>query len=192
MLGKASRRNIVRMLASIAIGLAGGAMPYLSALAGEPGDDALKRRFDHLSRNGNSNCSPQFLESIATMPPTALLQGSCCSQMDEHRYIEQVKGLRRFKEVSMIPADPYDIPAGLAQKLIPYYELELNETEQAAYDYAMANSNEQGPCCCRCWRWHVYGGLAKHLIRERDFTGEQVADVWDLSDGCGGEDHVHS
>jgi hypothetical protein len=28
--------------------------------------------------------------------------------------------------------------------------------------------------------------LAKHLIRDRQFTGDQIARIWDLSDGCGG------
>ena len=33
---------------------------------------------------------------------------------------------------------------------------------------------------------------AKHLIRDRGFSGEQIAKIWDLSDGCGGEEgHVH-
>ncbi len=92
----------------------------------------------------------------------------------------------------MIPPDPYDIPAGLAQKLMPFYEVELNGAEHAVYDYAMENSNEQAPCCCQCWRWRLYGGLAKFLICEHGFTGKQVAKIWDLSDGCGGSgEHVH-
>jgi hypothetical protein len=62
----------------------------------------------------------------------------------------------------------------------------LTPAQQAAYDYAMQHSEEHGPCCCHCWRWHVYGGLAKVLIREREFTGEQVTEIWNLSDGCGG------
>jgi hypothetical protein len=75
---------------------------------------------------------------------------------------------------------------------MPYYALELSSAEQAAWHYAMANSNEGGPCCCRCWRWVVYGGLAKLLIREHGFTGDEIATIWDLSDGCGGAgDHVH-
>lgn len=185
------RRKIVGALAAF-VGLAAGLIYHNPAFAEETDDEALKRRFDYLSGNGNSNCSRAFLESIASMPPTARLQGSCCGQMDEHRYLEQLKGLRKFSSVSMIPADPYDIPAGLAQQLIPYYELELEATEQVVYDYAMANSGEQGPCCCQCWRWQVYGGLAKYLIREHGFTGEQIARVWDLSDGCGGSgDHAH-
>lgn len=119
-----TRRRMVGALALV-VGLAAGLIPYNSVFAEDSDDVALKRRFDYLSMNGNSNCSREFLESIVSMPPTARLQGSCCSQMDEHRYVEQVKGLRRFSGVSMIPADPYDIAAGLAQRLIPYYELEL-------------------------------------------------------------------
>jgi hypothetical protein len=29
------------------------------------------------------------------------------------------------------------------------------------------------------------------LIREHGFSGQQIARIWDLSDGCGGENHVH-
>lgn len=160
--------------------------------AAETGDDTLMSRFEHLSQNGNSNCSAEFLNSIAVMPAVARLKGSCCSPMDAHRYVEQVEGLKKHQHISAIPSDPYDIPAGLAQRLLPYYELDLSAAEQAAYDFAMANSDEQGPCCCGCWRWKVYGGLAKLLIREHGFSGGQIAEVWDLSDGCGGgEDHNH-
>jgi hypothetical protein len=186
------RRKLIGAMIAIAAGFGVGMFSQSGLAAEEPGDEALKEHFEYLSENGNSNCSRQFMESIATMPPTKRLQGSCCSPMDEHRYIEQVKGLRSYKEIANIPTDPYDIPAGLAQKAMSFYSAELTEKEQAAYDYAMENSDEKGPCCCQCWRWHVYGGLAKYLIRERDFTGEQVAKIWDLSDGCGGSgEHVH-
>jgi hypothetical protein len=186
------RRTIIGSMIVALIGVGTGLLPRLSLAAEEAGDAALKQHFKYLSENGNSNCSREFMDSIATMPVTTQLQGSCCSPMDEHRYIEQVKGLRKYKEISMVPADPYDISAGIAQKLLPQYSVKLTAQEQAAYDYAMDNSDEKGPCCCQCWRWHVYGGLAKYLIREHGFTGEQVAKVWDLSDGCGGSgDHVH-
>ncbi len=125
------------------------------------------------------------------MPDDARLQGSCCSPMNMHRYSEQVKGLIKYKNIKEIPPDPYDIDAKLAKRFVKYYDLELTSDEQAKYDYAMQNSMEKGPCCCKCWRWYVYGGLAKFLIREKDFSGEQITEVWNLSDGCGGEgDHV--
>ncbi|PAQ05060.1 hypothetical protein [Mesorhizobium temperatum] len=154
------------------------------AIAAE--DPELVRRFKDLSQNGNSTCSAKFTESIATLPSTARITGSCCSPMEMKRYVEQVNGLTKYRDIAMIPSDPYDIPAGVAQKVMPYYDLKLTAAEQQAYDYAMANSDEKGPCCCQCWRWEVYGGLAKFLIREHGFTGEKVVDVWDLSDGCGG------
>ena len=111
--------------------------------------------------------------------------------MNLHRYIEQVEGLKKYKDVKEIPSDPYDIEAGLAKKLQAYYDTELTSDEQKAYDYAMANSMEKGPCCCKCWRWYVYGGLGKYLIKNYKFTGEQVTEVWNLSDGCGGAgDHA--
>jgi hypothetical protein len=49
----------------------------------------------------------------------------------------------------------------------------------------------QGSCCCQCWRWRVCGGLDKFLIREHRFTGEQLVEVWNLSDGCGGVEENH-
>lgn len=127
------------------------------------------------------------------MPAGARLQGSCCASMDAHRYVEQIKTLRKYSAVPEIPSDPYDVPADLAHKLMPYYERTLNANEQQAYDYAMGNSDEMGPCCCQYWRWHVYGGLGKYLIRERGFDGPRVVDVWNLSSGCGGgAEHHHS
>ncbi len=155
------------------------------------GAEDLRARFDYLSANGNSNCSRQFMEKIRTLPAEARLQGSCCSPMDFHRYGEQIEGLKAFAAIDVIPPDPYDIAAPLAARLMQFYDVTLTPAQQAAYDYATQNSNERGPCCCRCWRWVVYGGLAKHLIRDRGFTGEQIARIWDLSDGCGGTSHVH-
>ena len=130
------------------------------------------------------------------MPDDARLQGSCCSPMSTHRYSEQVEGLKKFKTVAgqnidKIPDDPYDIEAGFAKELMSYYDMELTPEEQKVYDYAMQNSNEKGPCCCKCWRWYVYGGLGKYLIKNHGFTGEQVTQVWNLSDGCGGDNEHH-
>jgi hypothetical protein len=157
---------------------------------------ALAAKFKDLSQNGNSSCSGGFKESIADMPDGERLKGSCCSPMSIHRYSEQVEGLEKFKsvprqDIELIPDDPYDIRAGHATELIGYYDLELTPEEQEAYDYAMLNSNEKGPCCCKCWRWYVYGGLGKYLIKNHNFTGEQLTELWNLSDGCGGDSEHH-
>jgi hypothetical protein len=47
----------------------------------------------------------------------------------------------------------------------------------------MRHSDRKSPSYCHCWPWKV-GGLAKYLIRERQFSGEQTVEVWNLSDGC--------
>jgi len=158
---------------------------------------ALAAKFADLSQSGNSSCSATFKESILAMSDDARLKGSCCSPMSIHRYAEQVEGLQKFKSnpsqnIAEIPDDPYDIEVGLAKRLISYYDIELTPDEQAAYDYAMLNSSEKGPCCCKCWRWYVYGGLGKYLIKNHGFTGEQITELWNLSDGCGGDnEHQH-
>lgn len=151
-------------------------------------DSAIQAEFEILSKSGNSSCSNGFKDSIADMPDTSRLQGSCCSPMDFNRYKSQIEGLKKYKNVPEIPSNPYNIEAGLAKKLMAYYDMELTTDDQKEYDYAMQNSNEKGPCCCKCWRWYVYGGLAKELIKKYKFTGPQITEIWNLSDGCGGSD----
>lgn len=177
-----SRRQTLAMLAVIATGL-----PAADASANDATMGDLAARFAYLSKHGNSSCSLSFMNSIAKMPASARLQGSCCSPMALQRYIRQVHGLRKYAKVKEIPPDPYDIEAGLAQKMMAAYDVKLHGTQQAAYAFAMRHSAEKGPCCCKCWRWQAYGGLAKLLIRDHGFTGRQVTEVWNLSDGCGGD-----
>lgn len=154
-------------------------------------DSVLAAKFEQLSQNGNSACSGAFTESISTMADNARIQGSCCSPMNLHRYGEQIEGLKKYGNIPEIPSDPYDIDSGLAAKMMAHYDDQLSPDEQQAYDYAMENSHEKGPCCCKCWHWFVYGGLGKYLIKNYGFTGEQVVEIWNLSDGCGGAgDHA--
>ncbi|HJU19245.1 MAG TPA: hypothetical protein VJ770_22555 [Stellaceae bacterium] len=179
------KRGLITVFALLAIIVAGPSLAAPAVTASAAGKD-LKARFAYLSTHGNSNCSQSFMDSIASMPPGARLQGSCCNPMVLQRYIKQVEGLKRYANVPEIPPDPYNIEAGLARKMMAAYDVKLTPKQQAAYAYAMQHSEEKGPCCCKCWRWHAYGGLAKLLIRSRGFTGPQVTEVWNLSDGCGG------
>ena len=178
-------RGFVRALAILAAVAAGPAWAG-GAAKGPAAGASLDARFAYLSKDGNSNCSQSFMDSIAAMPAGARLQGSCCSPMVLQRYKKQIAGLKKFANVKEIPLDPYDIDAAQAKPMLAAYSIKLNGAQQAAYDYAMKHSAEKGPCCCKCWRWHAYGGLAKMLIRDRHFTGPQITQVWNLSDGCGG------
>lgn len=180
------RISLLKLVATLAIVVA-ASLSSASAATNGAATGELKARFTYLSTHGNSNCSASFMESIAKMPPMARLQGSCCSPMVLDRYIEQVRGLSKYAKVRVIPHDPYDIDAGRAQTMMAAYSIKLSEGQQAAYTFAMHHSEEKGPCCCKCWRWRAYGGLAKLLIRDHGFTGPQVTEVWDLSNGCGGK-----
>ena len=179
--------TVATILIAVAFVFSQGGAPALS-----PPETALAAQFDYLSNNGNSSCSTSFAESIDSMDRGSRLQGSCCSPMNMHRYVEQVEGLKKYADIKEIPPDPYDIDAGLAKNVTAHYDDALTPEEQRAYDYAMQNSNEKGPCCCKCWRWYVYGGLGKLLIQKYGFTGKQVTEIWNLSDGCGGAgEHNH-
>src|SRR3990167_1021809 len=105
-----------------------GRSPEQPEQSGSFANTALAAKFEELSQNGNSSCSGTFKDSIAAMPDSARLQGSCCSPMSIHRYSEQVEGLQNFKSVpsqniAEIPDDPYDISAELAKQLISYYDI---------------------------------------------------------------------
>lgn len=162
-----------------------------SDMSQPPVNAALAAQFDYLSKNGNSSCSASFKDLIASMSDDARLQGSCCSPMGIHRYSEQVESLKKYANIPEIPPDPYNVDVSLAKKLLAMYDAQLTPEQQQAYDYAMANAHEKGPCCCKCWRWYVYGGLGKLLIQQYGFTGEQLTEVWNLSDGCGGDSEHH-
>lgn len=148
-----------------------------------------KEAFDYLSSSTSSYCGlvPQTVDGYSD---DQNIQGACCGAMDLHRYQEQVDGLKKFSDISQIPEDPYNIPVPLAKELFEYQKtIVLSEDQQKTYDMAMEMSGEGGPCCCRCWRWTAFEGQAKYLITEHDFSAEQVAEVWDLEDGCGGAGH---
>lgn len=182
-----SRLGTFSCLSFIAVLLLGGAATHAETAL----DPEIVERFEFLSRNGNSSCARAFRDSIAELPSTARLQGSCCGEMSLHRYSEQIQGLKQYSHIPDVPPDPYDVEAGLAQKLVVEYAAPLGAAEQQHYDLALATSEEKGPCCCPCWRWEVFGGLGKLLIREHGFTGAQVAEIWNLSHGCGGDAHLH-
>ena len=147
-------------------------------------------KFAYLSNAHTNFCAKA--DFISSKSNDEKLQGSCCSKMDFHRYMEQIEGLKKYSQISQIPKDPYDIPVSLAKELLGYKNsIVLTSEQQMVYDGAMKMSHEHGPCCCKCWRWDAFEGLAKFLITKYNFNSEQIAEVWDLIDGCGGKGHEH-
>jgi hypothetical protein len=183
---------VAAAMAATAVSPAQGAprtMPMKAGQVGQaPADDSLRARFRLLSRQTSNNCALQPA-GVMQMAPSARLQGSCCAPMDYAEYVKQIHGLGAYTSVPEIPRDPYNVQVGLAQKLFGYdRQLTLDAAQQAVYKQAMKLSDEGGPCCCRCWRYAAFRGQAKELIERRRYTAKQIAEVWDLEDGCGGND----
>ncbi len=151
---------------------------------------AIVFKFAVLSKANTNSCGGTF-NYVDSKSPDQRIQGSCCGPMNFHRYTEQIEALKEYSKYKKIPSDPYDVSVALAQELLDYQkEIILTNEKQLIYDEAMDISHEGGPCCCKCWHWYAYEGLAKYLIVEEDFTAEQIAEVWDISDACGGSGHV--
>jgi len=146
----------------------------------------LEQRFALLSQRHTNQCGLTST-NLNQLAVHGRLQGSCCRPMVFDRYVQQVNGLQAFAAVAEIPADPYDIPVGLAKRLTGYGDsINFSGAQQAVYDHAVKLSDEHGPCCCHCWRWYAFKGQATALIARRQYGAAQVAKVWNLEDGCGG------
>lgn len=145
--------------------------------------------FNYLSNQRSNICGLQP-EAVLDYLDEMRLQGSCCSPMDLHRYQEQVEGVRQYADIRQISVDPCDMPVPLVQELLAYQtDIQLTAEQQRIYDEAMPLSDEGGPCCCR---WYAFEGMGKYLTTERNWNARELAELWTLTDGCGGEGHQHS
>ena len=148
-------------------------------------------KFEYLSNQRSNKCGLQAT-NLDSYPEDGRIQGSCCAAMDIKKYQKQVENLKKFSNIPQIPEDPYDISVSLAKELFQYQKnIKLTLEQQSIYDEAIKLSHEGGPCCCRCWRWTAFEGQAKYLITKHNFGPEEIAEIWDLEDGCGGgEEHT--
>lgn len=155
--------------------------------SGAPGSLA---RFTYLAQQSSNECGLSG-QGIRSMSDGDRLQGSCCTGMDRAHYRKQVRALHAYRRLSLIPRDPYDISVPLAKRLLRLRAtITLSASEQATYRRAMAMSDEKGPCCCHCWRWQAFGGLARYLIHERHWLAPQLASLIGDLDGCGGSNRA--
>ena len=192
---KKRKNNRILVAGVIVLGLIIFAIYFVSAFKQSQtsqqlfSENDLKARFELLKNAKTNFCAgPAFIDY---KKDEDRLQGSCCSQMDFHRYAEQIEGLKKYSFIGLIPSDPYDVPVSTAKQMLEYQKtIQLSADQQKAYDEAVKMSEEGGPCCCKCWRWYAYEGLAKYLITKYDFSSRQIAEIWDLSDGCGGAGHI--
>lgn len=177
-------------VAALAAFGAGNTIPAnRSSPAGAPGSST---QFAALVHQTSNRCALQA-RAILAYPAGKHLQGSCCTKMDATSYRAQVRALRRYRSLPEIPRDPYDVPAGVAQRLLRYDEsIALSPSQRGIYARAMSMSDEKGPCCCKCWRWNAFRGLSKYLISHRGWRAPQLASLIGALDGCGGKSDLAS
>lgn len=150
-----------------------------------------KTRFAYLASQHSNYCSLDR-DKVMSYPDDMHMQGACCNPMDMAKYQEQVSYLREYLSVPQIPKDPYDVPASLAKQLLGYEDsIKLASTDKATYDQAMQMTDDKGPCCCKCWRWYMTEGLDKYLITQHHMTAQQIAEITDMTNGCGGAEDTH-
>ena len=189
---KQARRAQVIALAAIVIASAVAGVVWLNRVdgnsdAGQTAHDRERAGFAVLSAANTNRCDLAAAE-VRWMRDGMRLQGSCCTAMDRSSYRAQLGGLRSYarRERGLVPVNPYDVPVDLAKRLLAYRTITLDARQQATYDRARGMSDLGGPCCCRCWRWQAFDGQARFLIARRHYSASQVAQVWDLEEGCGG------
>jgi hypothetical protein len=154
--------------------------------------NSLEAKFEMLKTSGTNACGGGESYVSQLSADGTRIRGSCCSAMDFHSYKEQIEGLKKYSRYKIIPSDPYDVSSKWAEEMMGYAKkTQLSSEQQNLYNDAMEMSMEGGPCCCKCWHWYAYEGLAKYLIINENFSAEQIAEVWDLSDACGGDHHNH-
>ena len=150
-----------------------------------------EEKFDYLAGQSTNACSLQG-DSINQQLAGGRIQGSCCSAMDLHAYQGQIEALKQYADISEIPSDPYDISVEQAQLLLSFKSgISLTAEQEQIYKEAAEISEEGGPCCCKCWHWDAYEGLAKKMIADYGWNAEQVSELWDLSSACGGPGEEH-
>lgn len=151
-------------------------------------------KFNYLAKQTSNSCGLQR-NVVFRYPDEQRIQGSCCNKMDHHAYQEQIEGLKKYNGEpveSIIPQDPYDLSAAEAKVAYGFLDsIKLTSDQQKIYNEAAKMSKEGGPCCCKCWHWDAYEGFAKKLIADYGWNAEQIAELWDLSDACGGAGHEH-
>jgi hypothetical protein len=192
-----------RALAGVVVAAGLGALVVLLVLSGgsdrsgswpvrASGPAGSHARFVFLASRRSNQCGLQAA-ALDRYSGRDRLQGSCCSAMDEHAYRAQVERLRAYRGVAPIPPDPYDIAIPLVRRLLRYdRSISLSRAQRRTYARAMALSEQKGPCCCPCWRWSAFRGLAKYLIAARRWPPRRLATLIDLLEGCGGRGQQHS
>jgi len=124
---------------------------------------------------------------INGLSDTSYLQGACCSPMDyQPDYASQIPALQNYSSISIIAPDPYNVPGHIAKADVAGENLVLTADQQSTLASAASMTTDHGWCCCQCWAYYAHEGLAKTLIVQYGYNAQQVVNVINLQDCCGG------
>lgn len=161
-----------------------------------PGAAGTPVEFNYLSQQSTDACvwtgvnlgdETAYVNWINGLPDNTFIQGSCCSPMDfTPDYSSQIPALTSYSSISLIPPDPYNVLAHTAKADVANVDLGLTSAQQATFNTAASNTNDNGWCCCQCWAYYAHEGMAKALIVQYGYDAQQVATVINLEDCCGG------
>ncbi len=186
LLGVIGIASVIGLLAVAGIVDGGGGVGPAAAADTGNAPAGTQTQFVFLAGQHTNFCSLQQ-GAVLGYPDDQPIQGSCCNAMDMAKYQHQVDGLKPYGNIAEIPADPYNIRAGLAKTLLGYERnIALSGTDKVTFDAAMQMTTDKGPCCCHCWRWNTTEGLDKRLVTVRHMGAAEVARITDLVNGCGG------
>ena len=161
-----------------------------------PGAAGTVVEFNYLSQQSTDACvwtgvnlgdETSYVNWINGLADNTYIQGSCCSPMDyTPDYSSQIPGLTSYASIPLIPPDPYNVVAHTAKADVAHAGDALTSSQQAIFNTAASNTNDNGWCCCQCWAYYAHEGLAKALIVQYGYDAQQVATVINLEACCGG------
>ena len=162
-----------------------------------PGPAGSQGQFNYLSQQTSDQCSNLNNEQanvnwINSLPDGTFLQGSCCTPMDYPDYSTQIpENQQNYSSIPVVPVDPYNVPAATAKAMVADVDMSLTPSQQQTYDTAMPMTTDKAPCCCWCWAGYAHEGMVKYVIVNDGYSSQQVADLLNTQDCCGGPGQMH-
>lgn len=157
-----------------------------------PGPAGSQTEFNYLSAQHSDACSNLNNEGanlawINSLQDGTFLQGSCCTPMDYPDYSNQAaENQQNYSSIPVIPVDPYNVPAKTVKAMAADVHAALTTAQQQAYDTGTSMSTDKAPCCCWCWAGYAHEGMVKNVIINYGYTAQQVTDLLNTQDCCGG------
>ena len=177
--------------------LLAGTPPGAPSTDAGPGTAGSQQEFNYLSQQTSDSCSnlnnqQANVNWIDSLQDGTFLQGSCCTPMDYPDYSTQIpEDQQNYSSIPVVPLDPYNVPAATAKAMVADVDTGLTPAQQAVYDQGTSMSTDKAPCCCWCWAGYAHEGMVKYVIINNGYSAQQVTDLLNTQDCCGGPGQMH-